>query len=100
MIMDSVLVDISKLDPKIAYIQVTLYFEKLKLEVRQIKFKQNHNVSYFMFETPFAKEGKARGNPNQWKRRTILTNMIKCQISNNSIYLFGYLTSHFLEKEI
>ena len=76
-IMDSVPVDISELDPKIAYIQVTHvtpYFEKHELEVRQTEFEQNHNVSCFMFETPFTKEGKARGNPeDQWKRRTILT---------------------------
>lgn len=27
-----------------------------------------------MFETPFTKDGKVRGNPEeQWKRRTILT---------------------------
>lgn len=103
MIMDSIPVDVSELDPKIAYIQVTHvtpYFEKPELEVRQIEFEQNHNVSCFMFETPFTKEGKARGNPeDQWKRRTILTSMVKCQIPN-SIYLFGYLTSHFLEKEV
>lgn len=82
MIMDSVPVDISELDPKIAYIQVTHvipYFEKHELEVRQTEFEQNHNVSCFMFETPFTKEGKARGSPeDQWKRRTILTSTILC----------------------
>lgn len=83
MIMDSVPVDVSELDPKVAYIQVTHvtpYFEKIELEVRQTEFEQNHNVSCFMFETPFTKEGKARGSPeDQWKRRTILTSI--CQMS-------------------
>ncbi|XP_015607279.1 dedicator of cytokinesis protein 9 isoform X3 [Cephus cinctus] len=77
MIMDSVPVDISELDTKAAYIQVTHvtpYFEKYELEARPTEFEQNHDVSCFMFETPFTKEGKARGNPeDQWKRRTILT---------------------------
>lgn len=82
-IMDSVPVDENELDPKIAYIQVTHvtpYFKKTELEVRQTEFEQNHNVSCFMFETPFTKEGKARGSPeDQWKRRTILTSMVKYQ---------------------
>ncbi|XP_012262836.2 dedicator of cytokinesis protein 9 isoform X6 [Athalia rosae] len=77
MIMDSVPVNISELDPKLAYIQVTHvtpYFEKLELETRVSEFEQNHDVCCFMFETPFTKEGKPRGNPeDQWKRRTILT---------------------------
>ncbi|XP_043275620.1 dedicator of cytokinesis protein 9 isoform X2 [Venturia canescens] len=77
-IMDSVPVDVSELDTKIAYIQVTHvvpYFEKFELENRQTEFELNHDVYCFMFETPFTKEGgKARGNPeDQWKRRTILT---------------------------
>lgn len=80
-IMDSVPVDVSELDPKIAYIQVTHvipYFEKTELEVRQTEFEQSHNVSCFMFETPFTKDGKARGSPeDQWKRRTILTSTIE-----------------------
>lgn len=106
MIMDSVPVDISELDPKIAYIQVTHvtpYFEKTELEVRQTEFEQNHNVSCFMFETPFTKEGKARGSPeDQWKRRTILTST-KTSNSNNPIIklfiLLFTLKSYFIEKE-
>ncbi|XP_046588426.1 dedicator of cytokinesis protein 9 isoform X5 [Neodiprion lecontei] len=77
MIMDSVPVNNSELDPKMAYIQVTHvipYFEKLELEIRVTEFEQNHDVCCFMFETPFTREGKPRGNPeDQWKRRTILT---------------------------
>lgn len=80
MIMDSVPIDVTELDPKIAYIQVTHvtpYFEKFELDLRQTEFEQNHNVLCFMFETPFTKEGKARGNPeDQWKRRTIVTSML------------------------
>lgn len=98
MIMDSVPVDASELDPKIAYIQVTHvtpYFEKSELEVRQTEFEQNNNVSCFMFETPFTKEGKVRGNPeDQWKRRTILTSTflyIECICTSlNLKFLFLY----------
>lgn len=82
--MDSVPIDITELDPKIAYIQVThvtAYFEKFELETRQTEFEQNHNISSFMFETPFTKEGKARGSPEeQWKRRTILKSMLHTEI--------------------
>ncbi|XP_076270905.1 dedicator of cytokinesis protein Ziz isoform X1 [Rhynchophorus ferrugineus] len=76
MIQDSTPVIQSDLDPKYAYIQVTHvipYFDKSSLEDRQTEFEQNHNVSTFMYETPFTKDGKARGNPEeQWKRRTII----------------------------
>lgn len=77
MIMDSVPVNVAELDSKIAYIQVTHvtpYFDKIELDTRQTEFEHNHNVSCFMFETPFTKDGRVRGNPeDQWKRRTILT---------------------------
>jgi hypothetical protein len=67
----------SEVDAKYAYIQVTHvtpYFEKLELEERQTEFEQSHDISCFMFETPFTKDGKAHGSPaDQWKRRTILT---------------------------
>ncbi|KAL1490945.1 hypothetical protein ABEB36_011614 [Hypothenemus hampei] len=66
------------LDVKFGYIQithVTPYFETDEdREMRQTEFEQNHNVSTFMYETPFTKDGKAQGNvEEQWKRRTILT---------------------------
>lgn len=68
------------MDPKFAYIQVTHvtpYFEKSELEDRQTEFEQNHDINCFMYETPFTKDGKARGNPEeQWKRRTILTSKL------------------------
>uniref|UniRef100_A0A336LXY2 CSON007578 protein n=2 Tax=Culicoides sonorensis TaxID=179676 RepID=A0A336LXY2_CULSO len=77
MIMDSNTVDVSELDPKLAYIQVTHvtpYFCKDELEHRQTEFEQNHDVDTFMYETPFTKNGAARGNiEDQYKRRTILT---------------------------
>ncbi|XP_057325530.1 dedicator of cytokinesis protein 9 isoform X3 [Microplitis mediator] len=77
MIMDSAPIKLNDLDQKIAYIQVTHvtpYFEKMELESRLTEFEQNHDVSCFMFETPFTHEGKPRGNPeDQWKRRTIIT---------------------------
>lgn len=80
MIMDSTAVDVTELDAKMAYIQVTHvtpYFEKTDLELRPTEFEQNHDVSCFMFETPFTKEGKARGSPEeQWKRRSILTSKL------------------------
>lgn len=80
MIMDSNIVDVSELDPKLAYIQVTHvtpYFCKDELEHRQTEFEQNHDVDTFMYETPFTKNGTARGNiEDQYKRRTILTSKI------------------------
>ncbi|XP_069677061.1 dedicator of cytokinesis protein 9 isoform X1 [Periplaneta americana] len=76
-IMDSIPINPSELDVKYAYIQVTHvtpYFDKLELEERQTEFEQSHDINCFMFETPFTRDGKARGNPeDQWKRRTILT---------------------------
>lgn len=96
--MDSIPIDITELDPKIAYIQVTHvtpYFEKYELETRQTEFEQNHNVSCFMFETPFTKEGKARGIPEeQWKRRTILTSKFTSSlyiVLFANIYLIAYI---------
>ncbi|KAB0797571.1 hypothetical protein PPYR_08564 [Photinus pyralis] len=85
MIQDSVAVEVTVLDPKYAYIQVTHvtpYFEKRDLEERQTEFELNHDICRFMFETPFTKDGKIRGNPEeQWKRRTIL----------NTQYSFPYV---------
>lgn len=92
LIQDSSPVNQNELDPKFAYIQVTHvtpYFEKADLEDRQTEFEQNHDINCFMFDTPFTKDGKARGNPEeQWKRRTIITS----KKMNISIICF----SHFL----
>ncbi|BES88459.1 Hypothetical protein domain [Nesidiocoris tenuis] len=76
-IMDSSPIDENDLDPKIAHIQVTHvtpYWDKNDSLLRVTEFEQNHNISTFMFETPFTKDGKPRGTPaEQYKRRTILT---------------------------
>lgn len=75
-VMDSNPIDINQLDPKLVYIQVTSvtpYFDKKELETRQTEFEMTHDISHFMFETPFTKDGRIRGSPEeQWKRRTIL----------------------------
>ena len=76
--MDSTIDQISELDSKIAYILITYvvpYFDEVEIEQRVMEFEQNHDVSRFMFETPFTQDGtKSRGKPqDQWKRRTILT---------------------------
>jgi hypothetical protein len=37
-------------------------------------FERNNNIRRFMYETPFTKTGKARGDiDEQFKRRTIIT---------------------------
>ncbi|XP_058447960.1 dedicator of cytokinesis protein 9 isoform X2 [Malaya genurostris] len=93
MIMDSSPVDVSTLDPKLAYIQVTHvtpYFCKDELEMRQTEFEQNHDVDTFMYETPFLPNGGARGSvEDQWKRRTILTTQ----------YSFPYVLKRIPVKE-
>lgn len=82
--------DLNDLDPKLAYIQVTHatpYFCKDELETRQNFFEQNHDVDTFQFETPFTKNGSARGSvEEQWKRRTILTSELS-SIRFNNIYI-------------
>ncbi|XP_056646243.1 dedicator of cytokinesis protein 9 isoform X1 [Diorhabda sublineata] len=94
MIQDSTPVNKAELDPKLAYIQVTHvtpYFEKHELENRLTEFEHNHDINCFMFETPFTKEGKARGNPeDQWKRRTILT----------TLYSFPYVKKRIVVKGV
>jgi hypothetical protein len=53
---------------------VTPYFDEKELIERQTDFERNNNIRRFMFETPFTKDGKARGEiENQWRRRTIIT---------------------------
>ncbi|XP_058808456.1 dedicator of cytokinesis protein 9 isoform X2 [Phymastichus coffea] len=76
--MDSTFIQMSDLDPKIAYIQVTYvvpYFDDVELENRLTDFERNHDISCFMFETPFTQDGnRTTGKPeDQWKRRTIVT---------------------------
>ena len=65
------------LDPGKVYIQVTYvtpYFDAKENEERQTDFERNNNLRRFMYETPFTKNGKPRGEVDeQFKRRTILT---------------------------
>ncbi|KAL1123769.1 hypothetical protein AAG570_001542 [Ranatra chinensis] len=74
-IMDSAPIVESDLDPKVGYIQVTHVTPYWRDGLcGKTEFEQNHDVSTFMYETPFTKEGKARGAPaQQCKRRTVLT---------------------------
>lgn len=70
---------------------VTPYFGKLELEHRITEFEQSHDINQFMFETPFTKDGKVRGNPeDQWKRRTILKSKLMA-IVNRIFYFYGYV---------
>uniref|UniRef100_A0A8C2JD67 Dedicator of cytokinesis 10 n=1 Tax=Cyprinus carpio TaxID=7962 RepID=A0A8C2JD67_CYPCA len=77
MIQDSNKVNPKDLDPRFAYIQVTYvvpYFnEKEQLE-KKTDFERHHNISRFVFETPFTLSGKKHGDvEEQCKRKTILT---------------------------
>ncbi|XP_069069591.1 dedicator of cytokinesis protein 10 isoform X2 [Pleurodeles waltl] len=76
-IQDSNKVNPKELDPKYAYIQVTYvtpHFEESELEDRKTDFEKHHNISRFVFETPFTLSGKKHGGvEEQCKRRTILT---------------------------
>ena len=64
MIQDSKKLDLGKLDPNMAHIQVVAvdpYFEPEDAESRVGTFEFNHGVSAFSLETPFTKGGKAHG---------------------------------------
>ena len=69
-------VDTQTLEKDKAYIQVTHvtpYFKEKELQKRLTDFERNNNVNQFMYETPFTKTGKARGEIHeQFKRRTVL----------------------------
>ncbi|XP_012583037.1 PREDICTED: dedicator of cytokinesis protein 10 isoform X2 [Condylura cristata] len=76
-IQDSNKVNPKDLDPKYAYIQVTYvtpFFEEKEREDRKTDFEMHHNISRFVFETPFTQSGKKHGGvEEQCKRRTVLT---------------------------
>ncbi|KAL6052575.1 hypothetical protein STEG23_025325, partial [Scotinomys teguina] len=76
-IQDSNKVNPKDLDPKYAYIQVTYvtpFFEEKEIEDRRTDFEMHHNISRFVFETPFTLSGKKHGGvAEQCKRRTVLT---------------------------
>ncbi|XP_043560274.1 dedicator of cytokinesis protein 11 isoform X1 [Chiloscyllium plagiosum] len=76
---DSNKVNTKSLDQKFAYIQVTFvspYFDEKELSERKTHFERNHNITRFVFETPYTLSGKKQGGvEEQCKRRTILTTM-------------------------
>uniref|UniRef100_A0A8C1NX34 Dedicator of cytokinesis 10 n=1 Tax=Cyprinus carpio TaxID=7962 RepID=A0A8C1NX34_CYPCA len=77
MIQDSNKVNPKDLDPRFAYIQVTYvvpYFNEKELLEKKTDFERHHNISRFVFETPFTLSGKKHGDvEEQCKRKTILT---------------------------
>jgi hypothetical protein len=88
------------LDPKLAYIQVTYvtpYFEANELENRVTDFECSNNIRQFMYETPFTKNGKSRGEiEEQFKRRTILTGGMRLSAFLLCFTMFLPLQSHIL----
>ncbi|XP_069474277.1 dedicator of cytokinesis protein 10 isoform X2 [Ambystoma mexicanum] len=76
-IQDSNKVNPKELDPKYAYVQVTYvtpHFDESEEEERKTDFERHHNISRFVFETPFTLSGKKHGGvEEQCKRRTVLT---------------------------
>ncbi|XP_048400109.2 dedicator of cytokinesis protein 11 isoform X2 [Stegostoma tigrinum] len=74
---DSNKINAKNLDQKFAYIQVTFvspYFDEKELSERKTYFERNHNITRFVFETPYTLSGKKQGGvEEQCKRRTILT---------------------------
>ncbi|XP_062916576.1 dedicator of cytokinesis protein 11 isoform X1 [Mobula hypostoma] len=76
-IQDSNKVNAKTLDQRFAYIQVTFvepYFDETELPERKTHFERNHNITRFVFETPYTLSGKKQGGvEEQCKRRTVLT---------------------------
>ncbi|XP_063793575.1 dedicator of cytokinesis protein 11 isoform X2 [Pseudophryne corroboree] len=77
MIQDSNKVNVKDLDLKFAHIQITYvkpFLEEQELSDRKTDFEKNHNISRFVFETPYTLSGKKHGSvEEQCKKRTILT---------------------------
>uniref|UniRef100_H2TTJ1 Dedicator of cytokinesis 11 n=1 Tax=Takifugu rubripes TaxID=31033 RepID=H2TTJ1_TAKRU len=76
-VQDSNKVNPKDLDPKFAYFQVTFvkpYFEEKEAPEKKTDFEKCHNISRFVFETPYTLSGKKHGGvEEQCKRRTVLT---------------------------
>ncbi|ULT83041.1 hypothetical protein L3Y34_012341 [Caenorhabditis briggsae] len=74
---DSKPVDVRKLNPEKAYIQITfvdVYLADNEKMERLSYFERRNNVSMFYYETPYTTEGRAQGDlSSQYKKRTILT---------------------------
>lgn len=92
-----------ELDQKFAYIQVTHvtpYFEEKELQKRITEFERNNNIKRFMFETPFTKAGKARGEIHeQFKRRTILISKLFKFMNKVHVLQFYKLFRSFFGKK-
>ncbi|XP_059930242.1 dedicator of cytokinesis protein 10 isoform X7 [Gadus macrocephalus] len=77
MIQDSNKVNPKDLDPRFAYIQVTYvvpFFDGEEEQDKRTDFEKHHNISRFVFETPFTLSGKKHGEvEEQCKRRTVLS---------------------------
>ncbi|KAL3252390.1 hypothetical protein MRX96_017703 [Rhipicephalus microplus] len=76
-IKDSNMVDVSRLHPEKAYIQITYvepYFDMYELRERVTYFDKNYNIRRFVYATPFTADGRAHGDLHeQFKRKTIVT---------------------------
>ncbi|XP_034532967.1 dedicator of cytokinesis protein 11 isoform X3 [Notolabrus celidotus] len=76
-IQDSNKVITKDLDPKFAHIQVTFvkpFFEEKEAPEKKTDFEKCHNISHFVFETPYTLSGKKHGGvEEQCKRKTVLT---------------------------
>ncbi|XP_075527914.1 dedicator of cytokinesis isoform X1 [Dermacentor variabilis] len=76
-IKDSNMVDVSRLHPEKAYIQITYvepYFDMYELRERVTHFDKNYNIRRFVYATPFTTDGRAHGDLHeQFKRKTIVT---------------------------
>ncbi|XP_047738300.1 dedicator of cytokinesis protein 7 isoform X2 [Hyalella azteca] len=76
-IKDSNSVDVTRLDPDKAYVQITYvepHFDDYEFKNRRTSFERNYNINRFIFSTPFTPDGRAHGDlREQHKRKTILT---------------------------
>ncbi|CCD71357.1 C2 DOCK-type domain-containing protein [Caenorhabditis elegans] len=74
---DSKPVQLEKLNPEKAYIQITfvdVYLSDNEKMERTTYFTRRNNVNRFYFEAPYTMEGRAQGElAAQYKKRTILT---------------------------
>lgn len=82
------------LDPKFAYIQVTFvkpYFEEKEAPEKKTDFEKCHNISRFVFETPYTLSGKKHGGvEEQCKRRSVLTSTPASDCCRKKIYYHNF----------
>ncbi|KAH7727015.1 Dock6 protein [Aphelenchoides avenae] len=75
-IKDSNDVDVRRLKPDKAYLQITYvepYLEVWEKRRRSTHLQRNYKVNRFIYSTPFTKDGKAHGDlKDQYKRKTVL----------------------------